>query len=101
MAEEVWVSSVLRNYSFYDKPGIREKLYGEDWAPPTHNLSVIASGEHDRVAHRKAVDAAEESLAGFKHERTAFPEATDTLHDIDGIWFEDASTWRSTDSLIG
>ncbi|SFU09003.1 hypothetical protein SAMN05444141_108103 [Pseudovibrio denitrificans] len=34
MADEIWVSSVRSNSALFDKPGIREKYYGHDWAPP-------------------------------------------------------------------
>jgi len=38
----VWVSSVMSDYSIGDKQGIREKFYGEDWAPPTFQLGVAS-----------------------------------------------------------
>ncbi|MEZ5884474.1 MAG: hypothetical protein R3D53_11615 [Paracoccaceae bacterium] len=44
MTQEVWVSSVMTGSSrggrIGDKQGIREKYYGEDWAPPTFILGV-------------------------------------------------------------
>lgn len=66
MAEEVWVSSVMGNYALTDKPGIREKWYGQDWAPPTHILPPSTDEQlHNFRQHRY----------GFKLPRTAFPEA--------------------------
>jgi len=40
MTQEVWVSSVMTEGRVGDKQGIREKYYGEDWAPPTFILGV-------------------------------------------------------------
>lgn len=40
MTQEVWVSSVMTEGVIGDKQGIREKYYGEDWAPPTFILGV-------------------------------------------------------------
>ncbi|WP_395174561.1 hypothetical protein [Roseibium alexandrii] len=34
MAEEIWVSEVGSNSQLFDKPGIREKFFGHEWAPP-------------------------------------------------------------------
>lgn len=34
MPDEIWVSTVGSNSRLFDKPGIREKHYGQDWAPP-------------------------------------------------------------------
>ncbi|MEJ8472457.1 hypothetical protein [Roseibium algae] len=34
MSDEIWVSSVGSNYKLFDKLGIREKHFGQDWALP-------------------------------------------------------------------
>ncbi|EFO30606.1 hypothetical protein TRICHSKD4_4201 [Roseibium sp. TrichSKD4] len=35
MTQDVWISSVGSNHQLFDKPGIREKYFGQDWAHPT------------------------------------------------------------------
>lgn len=66
MSDTVWVSSVMSDYTIGNRQGIREKFYGEDWAPPTFQLGV----EPERVvrAHRRHNN-------GETLERTDFPEA--------------------------
>lgn len=66
MTGEVWVSSVMSDYSIGDKQGIREKFYGEDWAPPTFQLG----GEPKHI-----VKAYHRYTEGETLERTDFPEA--------------------------
>ncbi|MDK1386891.1 hypothetical protein QN224_15890 [Sinorhizobium sp. 8-89] len=66
MADTVWVSSVMSDYSIGNRQGIREKFYGEDWAPPTFQLGVEPN--HVVQAHRR-------HSAGEALERTDFPEA--------------------------
>ncbi len=51
MSGEVWVSSVMSNYSIGNNQGAREKFFGRQWAPPTH---VIAPEPEDVMnAHRR------------------------------------------------
>lgn len=66
MTGQVWVSSVMGDYSIGDKQGIREKFYGEDWAPPTFKLGV----EPDHI-----VQAYRRHVRGETLERRDFPEA--------------------------
>lgn len=66
MTDAVWVSSVMSDYSIGNRQGIREKFYGEDWAPPSFKLGV----EPDHV-----VRAYRRHNAGETLERTDFPEA--------------------------
>lgn len=66
MTDAVWVSSVMSDYSIGDKQGIREKFYGEDWAPPT----VILNVPPERV-----IQAMRRHNRGERLERTDFPEA--------------------------
>ncbi|OJJ13572.1 hypothetical protein BKI51_06150 [Alphaproteobacteria bacterium AO1-B] len=40
MAEEIWVSSVRSNYLLGNKLGIREKHFGQDWAPPQFEMGA-------------------------------------------------------------
>jgi uncharacterized protein DUF1629 len=40
LSDETWVSSVGSNSMLFDKPGIREKHYGQDWAPPKFEFGV-------------------------------------------------------------
>lgn len=66
MTGQVWVSSVMSDYSIGDKQGIREKFYGEDWAPPTFQLSVPS---------KQRLEAHHRHNRGETLERTDFPEA--------------------------
>lgn len=38
MSGKVWISSMHSNYLLGDKPGIRAKFFGKDWAPARHEL---------------------------------------------------------------
>ncbi|MCA1243525.1 hypothetical protein LC092_13820 [Stappia stellulata] len=40
MPGEIWVSTVGSNSRLFDKPGIREKHYGQDWAPPKFEMGT-------------------------------------------------------------
>jgi hypothetical protein len=51
MTQEVWISSVMTEGGIGNKQGIREKYYGEDWAPPTIILDVPPKHVRDAV-HR-------------------------------------------------
>tara|TARA_R110002124_G_scaffold53247_1_gene152670 strand:+ start:2347 stop:3045 length:699 start_codon:yes stop_codon:yes gene_type:complete len=66
MTDSVWVSSVMRNHHLWNRQGIREKRYGEDWAPPTFQLAV---------ASNKVLDAHHRHNRGETLQRTDFPEA--------------------------
>lgn len=66
MTGTIWVSSVMSDYRIGNRQGIREKFYGEDWAPPTFQLGVPPM--HVLLAHRR-------HNAGEALERTDFPEA--------------------------
>lgn len=46
MSEEIWVSSVGNNSQLFNKPGIREKYFGQDWAPPKFEFEPMS---HERV----------------------------------------------------
>ncbi|WP_338723710.1 hypothetical protein [Devosia sp. XK-2] len=66
MTDSVWVSSVMRNHHLWNRQGIREKYYGEDWAPPTFQLGAPSKQELD--AHLR-------HTRGETLQRTDFPEA--------------------------
>ncbi len=66
MTQEVWVSSVMTEGVIGDKQGIREKYYGEDWAPPTIILGVAPN--HVRSAMHRHYD-------GHALKREEFTEA--------------------------
>lgn len=66
MTGQVWVSSVMSDYSIGDKQGIREKFYGEEWAPPTFQLGVPP--KHVLETYRR-------HNRGEPLQRTDFPEA--------------------------
>ena len=66
MTDSIWVSSVMSDYSIGNRQGVREKLYGQDWAPPTFQLGVAP--RHVLEAHWRHSD-------GETLERTDFPEA--------------------------
>ncbi|WP_420411463.1 imm11 family protein [Roseibium sp.] len=66
MAEEIWVSSVGSNSQLFNKPGIREKHYGQDWAPPKF--------EHDAPTKEQANNSRRHVL-GEKLKREEFVEA--------------------------
>ncbi|MGS4884835.1 hypothetical protein [Roseibium sp. MB-4] len=51
MAEEIWVSSVRSNYLLGNKLGIREKHYGQDWAPPQFEMGAPTE-EHMKNVNR-------------------------------------------------
>ncbi len=56
----------MSDYSIGDRQGIREKYFGEDWAPPTFNLGLAPEQVYRaHLRHEK----------GGKLERTDFPEA--------------------------
>lgn len=46
----VWISSMLDNHSIFDKPGLREKYFGEDWAPATHVKGVPPQNILDAIS---------------------------------------------------
>lgn len=67
MTGSVWVSSVMRNHHLWNRQGIREKFYGEDWAPPTFQLGVPSKQVlHAHMRHNR----------GETLQRTDFPEAS-------------------------
>ncbi len=66
MSEEIWVSSVGSNYLLGDKLGIREKHYGQDWAPPKF--------EHDAPTKEQAFNS-NRHARGEKLRREEFVEA--------------------------
>ena len=66
MPDTVWVSSVMSDYTIGNRQGIREKFYGQDWAPPTFQLGVAP--KHVLEAHWR-------HNSGETLERTDFPEA--------------------------
>lgn len=66
MTQEVWVSSVMTEGGIGNKQGIREKYYGEDWAPPTFILGVAPN--HVRSAMHRHYD-------GHALKREEFTEA--------------------------
>ncbi len=66
MTAEVWVSSVMSNSDITNKQGIREKFFGEDWAPPKFEYG--APTEQLLRAFRRHSE-------GEKLARTDFPEA--------------------------
>lgn len=39
---QAWLSGVLSNYEIGAKPGLRTKLYGEDWPPARHELDAAS-----------------------------------------------------------
>ncbi|WP_029059977.1 hypothetical protein [Stappia stellulata] len=49
MPDEIWVSTVGSNSRLFDKPGIREKHYGQDWAPPKFEKSALAETQYQNV----------------------------------------------------
>jgi hypothetical protein len=40
MPDEIWVSTVGSNSQLFDKLGIREKHFGQDWAPPKFEMGT-------------------------------------------------------------
>ena len=66
VAEEIWVSSVGSNSQLFNKPGIREKHYGQDWAPPKF--------EHDAPTKEQANNS-RRHVQGEKLMREEFAEA--------------------------
>jgi hypothetical protein len=66
MADEIWVSSVGSNSQLFNKPGIREKHYGQDWAPPKF--------EHDAPTKEQANNS-RRHVQGEKLMREEFVEA--------------------------
>lgn len=66
MTDAVWVSSVMSDYTIGDRQGIREKHYGEDWAPPTFELGT---------SPQRIIQALNRYERGETIERTDFPEA--------------------------
>lgn len=64
--DTVWVSSVMSDYTITNKQGIREKFYGEDWAPPTFILDIPPE---------RVIQAMRRHNRGETLERTDFPEA--------------------------
>ncbi|WNZ54000.1 hypothetical protein QT397_02340 (plasmid) [Microbulbifer sp. MKSA007] len=47
MNDEIWVSGVGSNISLFNKPGIREKYYGHDWAPPKFEFGATPEDQAD------------------------------------------------------
>ncbi|SDT95116.1 hypothetical protein SAMN05428979_0667 [Stappia sp. ES.058] len=66
MPEDIWVSTVGSNYWLFDKQGIREKFYGQDWAPPKFEKSALAETQYQNVLRHSR---------GEKLEREDFAEA--------------------------
>ncbi|WP_445378849.1 hypothetical protein [Pseudochrobactrum asaccharolyticum] len=67
MPNSVWVSSVMSDFSIGNKQGIREKYYGQNWAPPTFIFNL---SEPENV-----VKASRHHRSGKAIERADFPEA--------------------------
>ena len=66
MPDEIWVSTVGSNSRLFDKQGIREKFYGQDWAPPQFEMDA-PSEQHANNYRRHA--------RGEKLRREEFVEA--------------------------
>ncbi len=66
MADEIWVSSVSSNYLLGNKLGIREKFFGQDWAPPKFEQDALTPEQLANVNR---------SSQGEKLEREEFVEA--------------------------
>ncbi|MEM5585777.1 hypothetical protein WNZ15_25180 [Roseibium sp. AS2] len=66
MTDEIWVSSVGSNSQLFSKSGIREKHYGQDWAPPKF--------EHDAPTKEQASNSRRHGQ-GEKLKREEFVEA--------------------------
>lgn len=49
MPDEIWVSTVGSNYWLFDKEGIREKHYGQDWAPPKFEMDALPPEQYQNV----------------------------------------------------
>jgi len=49
MPDEIWVSTVGSNSRLFDKPGIREKHYGQDWAPPKFEMDALCPEQYQNV----------------------------------------------------
>ncbi|WP_306146384.1 MULTISPECIES: hypothetical protein [unclassified Roseibium] len=67
MADEIWVSSVSSNYLLGNKLGIREKFFGQDWAPqqfeqdaltPEQLANVNRSSQGEKLEREEFVEAA-------------------------------------------
>jgi hypothetical protein len=66
MSGRVWVSSVESNFQLFDKPGLREKYYGENWTP----------ARHERLVSSPLVRATTDRyFDGYALTRADFPEA--------------------------
>lgn len=83
MTGQVWVSSVMGNSSITNKQGIREKYFGEDWAPPEFKYGAPS---------KKLLDAFGRHRKGERIERTDFPEA---------MYVFSESHWQSVGDLFG
>ncbi|WCK15360.1 hypothetical protein G6L41_017185 [Agrobacterium tumefaciens] len=75
MTDAVWVSSVMSDHTITNKQGIREKFYGEDWAPPTFILDMPPE---------RVIQAMRRHNRGETLERTDFPEAMYVFNE--GRW---------------
>ncbi|KEO59248.1 hypothetical protein [Thioclava indica] len=76
MTQEVWVSSVMTEGGIGNKQGIREKYYGEDWAPPTFILGVppehvIAATDRHYRGHALTREEFTEAMYVFDEKRWA------------------------------
>ncbi len=67
MVDEIWVSSVRNNSQLGNKLGIREKHYGQDWAPPqfemgrsteTHLNNVMRASRGEKLSREEFIEAA-------------------------------------------
>jgi len=66
MTQDVWISSVGSNHQLFNKQGIREKYFGQDWAPSTFIMGVPT---HEQMQDSNRY-MREEHI-----ERSALPEA--------------------------
>jgi len=64
--DEVWVADLTPRDELYGRPGIREKRYGYDWAPPDFSLSNGSYGKDDHYSafrlHKKGETLSREQL---------------------------------------
>lgn len=67
VTQDVWISSVGSNSQLFNKPGIREKYFGQDWAPakfefdtPTneHMQNLQRYKRADKLQRRQLLEAA-------------------------------------------
>lgn len=71
MSGAAWISSMFSNYALGDKPGVRAKLYGEDWEAATFEQGRSSA---DQMA------AINKYVRGFKLERNELPETAAVWH---------------------